>query len=662
MFEDDETNLKAYLSNDPFNVELDRSLTEQEKLATKEMLCIGKRVTGHAVPDFSRVIRKGVLNIIDEIEGYKKMQMDREKILFSDACEISLNALIDYAKRYSALVLEMAQNEKDPKRKSELEKISKICIKVPAYPAEDFHEAIQSFWFVYAAMNLEQSPNPYAFSVGRFDSFMYSYLDKDLKSERINIEGALELLGCLWLKFMVGRHCWATSQNILLAGQDEDGKNASNMLTELCIEITKILKIPQPSVAFRYFEGISNDIFRKALDLVKVGIGMPSFHNDSSVIDIMISEGIVLKDARNYAIAGCQEPVVQGKENGRTTGGKFNLVKCLEVSMNSGKSILTGAQLGLLSKLPEEISSYEEFYEVFLRQLDYSISLMASAHNKSDYLLSKYKPVPFLSCLMDDCFKKAKDFRADGAKYNSSGVLVHGLGTTADSLAVIKKAIFEEKLMSFAELVSILKQNFDGNLATRLRFLNKYPKFGNSDEYVDEIAAKLMSDFTDILGKYRNHFGGRLRAGFNTPSTHVHYGAKTAATPDGRLAHEPFSYGTGPAQGRSLEGPTSIIYSMTKLPQYKATLGTDLSISFNPANLNSTENLDKLGALIKAYFAGGGHHIMFNVIKPEVLREAQRNPEKYSDLVVRIHGYSAYFNSLTKEIQDDLIERIESSL
>jgi formate C-acetyltransferase len=263
---------------------------------------------------------------------------------------------------------------------------------------------------------------------------------------------------------------------------------------------------------------------------------------------------------------------------------------------------------------------------------------------------------------MDDCIQKARDFRADGAKYNSSGVLVHGLGTTADSLAVIKKMVFEEGKISLNELVNILKQNFNGNEALRLMLVNKYPKLGNSDEYVDDIAARLVADFTDILSNYRNHFGGRFRAGFNTPSTHVHYGANTSATPDGRSACEPFSYGTGPSQGRSLKGPTSILCSMISLPQTKATLGTDLSISFNPSNLNSKEKLEKLGALIKAYFSGGGHHIMFNIIKPETLRDAQRNPEKYSDLVVRIHGYSAYFNSLTKEIQDDLIERIECNL
>jgi len=648
--------------SDPFNMELNKVISSKEKMLADEKLAIGKRVTGHAIPDFTIVLKKGLIGIINEINDLKNKSGDNDSSDFFDACVISCNAVINFADRFSKLALEAASAESNTKRKKELKKISEICSRVPRYPAASFHEALQSFWFIYTAMHIEQFPNPYAFSIGRFDQFMFPYMRHDLQRKKLKTEEILELLGCLWLKFIFSRHVWAVSQNIVLGGQLPNGRDACNHLTWSCLEITKILRLPQPSVSFRYFNGINEEVFKKALELIRAGIGMPSFFNDLSIIPALISEGTNKEDAADYAIAGCQEPFIPGKENARTTGGKFNLVKCLEITLNKGGSLLTDKQLG--EKIPGvgDIKSFDEFYRYFLQQLDYLLEIMVSAHNKSDYLLSKMKPVPFYSCLVHNCLEKGMDFRATGAIYNSTGVLVHGLGTTADSLAVIKKVVFTDKKIDFKKLVKILKNNFEFDEAFRLYLDNKIPKFGNNDNIVDKIASKLFSDVTDILGKHKNYFGGKFRAGFNTPSTHIQYGAVTAATPDGRKKGQPFSYGTGPGQGKCMDGPTSIILSLAKLPHQKATLGTDVSLSFDPLSISTEEKLEKLGALIKSYFNLGGHHLMFNIMDKETLEKAQKSPENFKDLVVRVHGYSSYFNSLSEDIQNELIKRVECGL
>jgi len=654
--------LKSFLASDIFDKKLQESLTKSEKIAAEEMIAIGKRVSGHAVPDFKKVLCLGMEGIIFEIEKYKSNIEDKEKKLFYEGCLISCRALINHALRYADMAEKKALEEIDPGRKKELVEISRICRKVPKHPAESFREALQSFWFVYVAMHLEQFPNPYAFSVGRFDSFMLPFFQKDFKKGVIDKETTLELLGCLWLKFMFSKHAWAVSQNILLGGKNSNCVDKDRLLTRLCIEITSILKTPQPSVAFRYHEGEDDSVFYDTLKLVRTGTGMPSFHNDESIINSMVNAGIKRKDAVDYAIAGCQEPVVQGKENGRTTAGKFNLLKCLEVTLNDGKTSISGRQVGLENDYIKNVKTYDQFYREFLRQVDYIFEIMVSAHNKSDHLLAKYKPVPFLSCIMDDCLEKGIDFRADGARYNSSGVLVHGFGSTVDSLAVIKKIIFEEKEYPLQEFSKILRDDFKNNKILQNKLLRKIPKFGDDDDYVDNIAGLLMHDFIKITEKYRNHFNGTYRIGFNTPSIHILYGKKTGATPDGRRSSEPFSYGTGPAKGRCRKGPTAILNSMAKLPQEEATLGTDLSLSVNSMNIKTEENLKKIGTLVKTYFKKGGHHVMFNIISRDTLIAAQKKPEEYEDLVVRVHGYSSYFTSLIKEIQDELIERVECGL
>jgi len=678
--------IKEFWQNEEYAKRLSKILTEEEKLASAETLCIGKRVLGHQIPNFEKILKVGLEGIINEIEESENNWKERlekfvnnnlsssnayskksilEKMEFLEAMKIALDSCIDFAKRFSELAKSLAREEEKKgniNRKEELLKLAEVCRNVPLKPASNFYEACQSFWFIYTVMHIEQSVNPYAFSVGRLDQFLYPYYKHDIENGLINYDEAFEILGCLWTKFMVCKPAWAVSQNILLGGQDKEGKDATNELTYLCLDITQFLKIPQPSVAFRYHKNISDRTMNKILDLMQERLGMPSIHNDESFIKSLISENISLKDAREYVIAGCQEPSIPGKENGRTTGGKFNLLKCFELALNDGCSMISGKKMGEKTGNVEKFSEFEEFYNAFLKQVKYAVSLMVSAHNKSDKLISELRPVPFLSLFFDNCIKEGEDVRRGGAVYNFTGVLAHGLGSTADSIAAVKKAVFEDKVLSLKELVEILKNNYEGNEDIRVYLKNRIPKYGNDEEYVDSILKRVAIDFINIVSKNSNAVGGKYRVGFNSPSTHVRYGLNTAATPDGRKKGETLSYGTGPMQGVNRKGYTATIRSVSCFPHWKATLGTDVSMSLNKSLFLTDKGKDIIKSLIKTHFEMGGHHIMFNVLDSKVLRDAQKNPEKHKDIIVRVHGYSSYFVGLCKDIQEDIISRVESGL
>lgn len=683
--------MKEFWQNEEYAKRLSSILTDEEKLAVDETLCIGKRVLGHQIPDFEKVLKIGLAGLLGEvresqIDWEKRMKQTSdtnsngncnrdyfeknkkkisERLEFLKAMEITLNASVKFAERFSVLAQGLAKVEEKKgnfSRKEELLKLAEVCRRVPLKPAFNFYEACQSFWFIYVIMHIEQSVDPYAFSVGRLDQFLYPYFKQDMEKGLIDYEKAFEILSCLWLKFMVCRQAWAVSQNILLGGQDEEGRDAVNNLTYLCLDITKYLKIPQPSVAFRYHKDISDKTMNKILNLMQEGLGMPSIHNDESFIKSLISENISLRDARNYVIAGCQEPNIPGKENARTTGGKFNLLKCLELTLNNGYSVISGKKIGMQTGEIKAFNSFDKFYNAFLEQVEYAVSLMVSSHNKSDTLIAELRPTPFLSLLFEGCIKKGEDVRRSGTIYNSTGVLTHGLGSTADSLASVKKAAFDDKNFSLEELSQILKKNYNGSEDVRLYLQNKIPKYGNDDEYVDSIAKKVVLDFVNIISKQINAVGGKYRVGFNTPSTNVRYGLNTAATPDGRKRGETLSYGTGPMQGFNRKGYTATIKSIDCFPHYKATLGTDISMSLNKSLFLTSEGRNIIKSLIKTHFELGGHHIMFNVVDSKVLRAAQKNPEKYMDLIVRIHGFSSYFVGLCKDIQEDIISRVEAGL
>lgn len=640
--------LREHWAREEYNRRLKTLLTPLEKDAAAEMIAIGKRVTAHVIPDFELVLNRGIEALAAEAEERRGD--------FHKGVAIALRAAVDFAQRFAVLADRKARAlPKNSRRREELLRLARACRRVPAKPPRDFFEALQSLWFVYLVMTIEQAPNAYAFSVGRFDQWMYPFY----KKSGVSKADAKEMIKHLWLKFVVGRACWAVSQNVLLGGLLPDGRDGVNELTYAALEATRELSVPQPSVAVRLHRGSPARYKKLIAEMLARGGGIPALHNDESVIPAMLAQGYSLEDARNYVIAGCQEYVAPGCDNPRTTAGKFNLLKCLELTLNGGAAALSGKKLG---PAPGRMDTFGAFLREYFRQVEFFTDVMVSAHNKWDRLQAGERPVQFLSALMRPCVERGVDFRADGAKYNFSGALVHGLGSTADAIAAVKKFVYDTKRITLGELRAALRNNFSGSEPLRRLLLSRAPKFGNDDPAADAIAAILFNRYNGMMSTKRNAWGGRWRAGFNTPSTHVHYGVKTGATPDGRRAGEPMSYGTGPVEGRARLGPTAVIRSVTAFDHRLAGQGTDLSLSIDPATLGDAERRAKLIALFDTLFERGASHVHFNVVSADTLRRAKRAPGEFPNLIVRIHGFSTHFTALAPDIQDDVIRRVEGAL
>jgi pyruvate formate-lyase/glycerol dehydratase family glycyl radical enzyme len=652
----------AFWAADPYERELAKLLSPLERDIQNETVCIGKRVTGHMIPDFQKVLQCGLEGIISEARA-KLSQIPTghgDAGDFYQGVVTACEAAVAVARRYRDEALRLASLASDPECKKDLQQLAARCERVPRLPARTFAEALQSVWFIYMVMTIEQTPNPYAFSIGRLDQVLYPFYARDLAAGTMSEQEALEFLEAFWLKLVVGKSCWAVSQNILLGGLKPDGTDASNPVSFLALRATEELRTPQPSVAVRVHQGSPHAFLEEAARLLRLGLGIPAFHNDDSVIPIKLSEGIPITDARDYAIAGCQEPIVGGKENARTTGGKFNLAKCLELALNDGVSTLTGKQLG-----PKTGLAFPDFTAVrdaYHAQVSYFVDQMVQMHNRAEVLIARERPLPFLSGLIAGCLDKGRDVRTDGAAYNSTGVLVHGLANVADSLVAVKQLVFDQKLIDMPTLLIALRKDFVENEPLRQLLLNRAPKYGNDVDEVDLLAGEELAFMGATVGKYKNIWGGKFKAGFNTPSTHVHYGYSTGATPDGRKAKESLAYGTGPMEGRPSRGPTAVINSVSKFSHAPAVNGTDLNLSFTPQLLAGPGGLATLIAAVRTLFDRGAHHLQVNVVSIDTLRAAQSRPEAYRDLVVRVHGFSTYFTSLTREIQEDIIARTASTI
>ncbi|MBM4080404.1 MAG: hypothetical protein FJ278_11945, partial [Planctomycetes bacterium] len=648
--------VKAAWASDPYEKAVKGLLTADEAAAHEEQVCIGKRVTAHIIPDFEKALKAGLGGIIAEAQELRGRAASTDGRFhspkdFYEAVIISCHAAIALAHRY-----------RDLARRRGLTRIAEVCDRVPEHPARGFHEALQCVWFVFELVTLEQSPNAYALSVGRLDQFAWPCYERDIASGALTREQALELLEALWLKFMVGRSAWAVSQNILVGGVTADGRDASNELTLLALEATEDLRVPQPSVALRWHPNLPERVVDKALQVLKLGLGIPAIHFDPNVLTAMTRMGYSAEDARNYVIAGCQEFCLPGCDNSRTTAGKLNLAKCLELALNDGVSTVSGKRLGPQTGEPAQLASFEHLLAAFQAQLRFFVDMMVRCHNKSDLLIARERPTPFLSAVMADCLKKGVDVRSDGARWNFSGCLVHGLGTVVDSLFAIKKLVFDEQRVTLVEMAEALRTDWRGQEMLRQLCLHGVAKYGNDDEDVDALAPVVAKMACDDLQARTNAWGGRWKAGFNTPSTHVHYGYATGATPDGRRKGDPLSYGSGPMQGVTRHGPTAIIKSVTRFDHTLAGQGTDLNLSLHPTALEGDDGLAKLRSLIRTLGDRGANHVQVNVVTAKALRDAQQHPEQYADLVVRVHGFSTFFTALARDIQDDLIARTESGL
>jgi formate C-acetyltransferase len=629
------------------------------------------RAIGHITVDYERVITKGFLGLKAEIEAeLEKVDFGAagglKKYYLLQAMSSGCDAAICFAERYADEAERLAAKEEDPRRRAELEEIAAICRRVPAHPATSFREALQSFWFVHLMLNLET--NSYAIGPGRFDQYLYPYYRADVGADRLTPDEARELLACLWIKFneltvvKEGGTAKASTtyndfQNVNLAGQTVDGRDATNELSYLCLDVAGALQLPQPQISVLISEKTPDLFLRRACAVISLGFGMPSVFNEDEKTAALLHKGKSLEDARLGGINGCVELVVQGKDM-MASSGYFNLPKCLELAMNNGVNPLTGSQLGPKTGDPSTFATFDQLMEAFRQQVEAGVGLKVVYDGIARQTYAEFCPVPFTSLFVSDCMEKGLDFNEGGAKYNLPLMCGVGTGTMADSLAALKKVVYEEQVVTLPELVEAMSHDFEGHERLRQLVLHRVPKWGNGDDYVDSLAHQVVDLFTDELEKHRNEQGVRYSANMIPTTTHIWFGDLTGATPDGRLAHEPQSEGVSPVQGMDKKGPTAVVLSMSRLDHERCS-GTLLNMKFHPSALTSEDDQAKFADLIRTYFKLGGHHMQFNVLSAETLRAAQQRPEEYQHVIVRVAGYSDYFVRLSKDTQDEIISRTE---
>ena len=674
---------------------------------------------GHVTVQYDKILEIGYLGIISQVKAEleKCSVADEdyaERTHFLNAIIISCEAVIRYANRYSALAEDMASKCTDPVRKQELLTIAANCRKVPAHGANGFWEACQSFWFVQQLLQIESSGH--SISPGRFDQYMYPYYEKDKVQGTITREFAQELMDCIWVKLNDLNKCrdvesakgfagYSLFQNLIAGGQTADGQDATNDLSFMCIQAAMHVHLPQPSFSVRVWNGTPHEFMIRAAELTRTGLGQPAYYNDEVIIPSLVSRGLTLQEARSYNIIGCVEPQMPGRTEGWHDAAFFNMCRPLEMVFSNG--VDQGVQIGPKTGDVEEMQTFEEFYDAYKAQTKYFIELMVNADNAIDVAHAKRCPLPYLSCMVDDCIKRGKTVQEGGAVYNFTGPQGFGVANMADSLYAIRKLVYEEGKVSMKELKETLEwnygQGFDmitaGQVVTQAakqlheagqelskeqiaamiqdvltmepasdkkaryqqirQMIDEIPKFGNDDYDVDMFARDVAYTYTRTLENYKNPRGGQYQAGLYPVSANVPLGAQTGATPDGRLAHTPVADGVSPSAGKDINGPTAAMNSVARLDHYIASNGTLFNQKFHPSALSGREGLEKFVALIRGYFDQKGSHVQFNVVDRNTLLDAQKLPEKYKHLVVRVAGYSALFTTLSRSLQDDIINRTE---
>lgn len=676
---------------------------------------------GHIGVDYAKVLKKGYTGIIKEAECAME-KLDKgcpdsiEKIHFLEAVIISANAAICYANRLADLAEKMASSESDMKRAQELRVIAKNCRKVPAYPAENFYEAVQSFWIVQALIQIES--NGHSISPLRFDQYMYPYYIKDIQSGSLTKEAAQELLDCLWVKFndvnkvrdsasTKGFGGYPMFQNLIVGGQDSSGLDATNELSIACLEATQHTKLPQPSISIRAWNNSPYELLIKAAETSRVGLGMPAYYNDEVIIPALVNRGLSLEDARDYGIIGCVEPQKGGKTEGWHDAAFFNMAKVLELVVYNG--CLGGDRITPETGDFASFTSFEQVVLAYQKQMEYCVRFLTNADNSVDMAHGMRAPLPLLSSMVDDCIGRGKPLQSGGAHYNFTGPQGVGVANVGDSLMCIKELVFDKKKYTLAQIKQAMEDNFGGetgktvavgkdileevvrqltangksitadqitrltqiaatgvqtsgatgNYTQLLEDLDTVPKFGNDIEEVDDMARLSALIYCREVEKYKNVRGGQFQPGLYPVSANVPMGGQTGATPDGRKAGEPLADGVSPVSGRDVNGPTAAANSVAHLDHAIASNGTLFNQKFHPSALSGREGLEKLAALVRGYFDQKGMHVQYNVVGRETLLEAQKHPEQYKNLVVRVAGYSAHFVSLDKGLQDDIINRTE---
>ncbi|HHX32043.1 MAG TPA: glycyl radical protein [Bacteroidales bacterium] len=636
-----------------------------------------QRAPGHTCLD-GKIYKKGMLDFKNEIEeSISKLDyfndpeaIDKEEQL--RAMSLSCDALIRLGERHAERAEEIASHEENPKRVKELLRIAEVCRRVPAHAPRNFMEAIQMYWFVHLGVITELNGWD-AFNPGHFDQHLAPFYEEDLKAGRLTREEAKELISCFWIKVnnqpappKVGvtaseSGTYNDFTNINIGGVKPNGSDGVNEVSYLMLEVIEELHILQPGSSVHISSVTPNRFLHSAIKVIRRGYGYPSIFNPDIYIQQMLRSGKSLEDAREGGCSGCIEVGAFGKEAYLLTG-YLNVPKILEVTLFNGINPVTGKKVGIETGDPREFTTYEELYNAFYKQLRYVIDLKIRVNQYIDRMYARYFPATFLSVITDDCIKKGRDYYNGGPRYNTTYIQCTGLGTVADSLSAFKKHVFDDKTITTDQLMKAISVNFAGEEVLRQRIINNTPFFGNDDSKADDIAVKVYNDLFDLIDNRPNgKEGGKYHMNMLSTTCHNYFGNVMGATPDGRLAGKAISDGTSPAHGADTHGPTAVIRSLGKLDQIKSG-GTLLNMRFLPGLLSSDESIAKLGSLIRSYFSLGGHHIQFNIVDNATLIEARKNPEEYRDLMVRVAGYSDYFNDLHDNLKQEIIDRTENEV
>jgi len=672
---------------------------------------------GHVTVNYGKILEKGYRGIIEEAKAeLEKMNGSDgdycKKSAFLEAIIESCEAVITFANRYADLAKKEAEACADATRKQELLKIAENCKRVPEYGATSFYEACQSFWFIQLLLQIESSGH--SISPGRFDQYMYPYFKKDYEEGKITLEFAQELMDCIWIKLNDINKCrdaasaegfagYSMFQNLIAGGQTTDGRDATNELSFMSIQATMHILLPQPSFSVRVWNGTPHEFLIKAAELTRTGVGLPAYYNDEVIIPSLVNRGLTLEDARDYNIIGCVEPQKSGKTEGWHDAAFYNMCRPVELVFSNGRDT-DGTLVGLETGDVTKMTTFDEFYDAYKKQMNYLIGLLVNADNAIDVAHAERCPLPFLSSMVEDCIHRGKSVQEGGAIYNFTGPQGFGIANMADGLYAIKKLVFEDKKVTMAYYKEALENNYgkgylDAQKVTEevakqlaengveitkevveqiyksakenagsgkdyndlLNMINELPKFGNDIAEVDAFARDVAYTYTKPLETFKNPRGGQFQAGLYPVSANVPLGAQTGATPDGRYAYTPVADGVSPCAGRDKKGPTASANSVSKLDHYIASNGTLFNMKFHPSALKGRQGLENFVSLVTGYFDQKGSHMQFNVVSRETLRDAQLHPENYKSLVVRVAGYSALFTTLSRSLQDDIISRTEQS-
>ena len=634
-----------------------------------------QRGPGHTVGS-EKIYKKGFLDYKNDIiEARNNLDFLNDKEAFDkksqlNAMEICCDAIIILGERYAAYARELAAKETDETRKAELLQIAENCDVVPAHAPKTFWQAIQMYWFVHLGVTTELNPWD-AYSPGRFDQHLNPFYIKDTEEGILDDEKALELLECLWVKFnnqpappKVGvtvkeSGTYTDFANFNTGGITPEGENGVNDVSYLILDCMDEMKLLQPSSNVQISKKTPQKFLKRACEISRKGWGQPAFYNTEAIIQELLNAGKTIEDARRGGTSGCVETGAFGNEAYILTG-YFNLPKILELTLYNGYDIVSKKQIGLPLGYAKDFKSYEELFDAYKKQIEYLVDIKIEGSNVIEKIYAEYMPAPFLSVITNDCISKGKDYNAGGARYNTNYLQGVGIGTITDSLAAIKYNVFDEKKFTMEELIEAMEHNFEGYDMIANLVRNRTPKYGNDDDYADDIMKDVFNFYQKTVTGRPNMKGGTYRINMLPTTCHVYFGEVMNASPNGRLAQKPVSEGISPEKGADTNGPTAVIKSCSKMDHLR-TGGTLLNQKFTPSVVKGEEGLDNMANLVRSYFNMDGHHIQFNVIDRETLIQAQKHPDEYKDLIVRVAGYSDHFRNLSKALQDEIIDRTEQS-